>query len=76
MTATQLINLVNGNVPITAGFVSGGGFGVVNSHAYTITSYNSATGLFHLNNPWGNTHADVTFAQLGSLNARIQWSNI
>ncbi|MDX2241159.1 MAG: C2 family cysteine protease [Leptolyngbyaceae cyanobacterium bins.302] len=77
MTSTELINLVNAaTTPITAGFVSGGGFGVVNSHAYTITSYNSATGRFHLHNPWGDTHADVTFAQLRSLNARIQWSNV
>ncbi|MCY7390181.1 MAG: hypothetical protein LH647_01370, partial [Leptolyngbyaceae cyanobacterium CAN_BIN12] len=76
MTSAQLINLVNGAVPITAGFVSGGGFGVVNSHAYTITSYNAGTGRFHLNNPWGNTHADVTFNELRALNARIQWSNV
>ena len=76
MTATQLINLVNGAVPITAGFVSGAGFGVVNGHAYTITSYNAATGRFHLNNPWGNTHADVTFNQLKALNARVEWSNV
>ncbi|MDX2230752.1 MAG: C2 family cysteine protease [Leptolyngbyaceae cyanobacterium bins.349] len=77
MTATELINLVNSaTTPITAGFVSGGGFGVVNSHAYTITSYNATTGQFRLHNPWGNTHADVTYSQLRSLNARIQWSNV
>jgi Calpain family cysteine protease/Bacterial pre-peptidase C-terminal domain len=73
MTQVQLVNLVNSNVPITAGFVSGAGFGVVNEHAYTITSYNAATGRFHLNNPWGNTHADVTWAQLRSLSAQIEW---
>lgn len=76
MTATELINLVNATTPITAGFVSGGGFGVVNDHAYVITSYNSTTRRFHLHNPWGNDHADVTFAQLETLNARIQWSNV
>jgi hypothetical protein len=73
MAQTQLINLVNANVPITAGFVSGGGYGVVDSHAYTITSYNATTGQFHLNNPWGTVHADVTWAQLQSLNAQIEW---
>ncbi len=76
MTATQLITLVNGAVPITAGFVSGAGFGVVNGHAYTITSYNATTGRFRLNNPWGNTHADVTFSELRALNARVEWSNV
>ena len=77
LTATQLINLVNSaTTPITAGFVSGGGFGVVDDHAYVITSYNAITGRFRLHNPWGNDHADVTFAQLRTLNARIQWSNV
>ena len=75
MTQTQLINLVNSSQILTAGFVDGGGFGVVNSHAYTITSYNSSNGTFHLRNPWGTSDADVTFAQLQSLTGRIVWSN-
>jgi Calpain family cysteine protease len=74
MTQVQLINLVSADRPITAGFVSGAGFGVVNEHAYTITAYDATTGQFHLNNPWGNTHADVTWDQLRSLTARIEWS--
>lgn len=74
ITQSQLINLVNSTTtPITAGFVQGAGFGVVNGHAYTVTSYNAATGQFHLNNPWGTSHADVTWAQLRSLNAQIEW---
>lgn len=76
MSQSLLISLVNSNTPITAGFVSGGGYGVVNSHAYTITSYNAATGRFHLNNPWGHTHADVTWAELRALNAQIEWSSV
>jgi hypothetical protein len=75
MTQTQLINLVNSNQILTACFVYGDGFGVVDRHAYTITSYNATNGTFYLRNPWGNTHADVTFDQLVSLRAIIEWSN-
>ncbi|MCF2149337.1 C2 family cysteine protease [Desmonostoc muscorum LEGE 12446] len=75
MNKTQLINLVNTNQILTAGFVYGAGYGVVNSHAYTITAYNATTGKFHLRNPWGNTDADVTWEQLLSLKAIIIWSN-
>jgi len=28
-----------------------------------------------LRNPWGTSHADVTWAQLLSLSAIVQWSN-
>jgi hypothetical protein len=75
MTQQQLINLVNSNQLLTAGFVYGGGYGVVNSHAYTITSYNSSTGRFHLRNPWGFQDADVTWQELLNLRAFVQWSN-
>lgn len=70
---SQLISLVNSDVPITAGFVNGSGFGVENKHAYTITSYNPSTGQFRLNNPWGHTHADVSWIELWLLNAQIEW---
>jgi hypothetical protein len=75
MTQTQLINLVNSNQVLTAAFVYGGDYGVVNGHAYTITSYNATNGTFHLQNPWGFSHADVTWSQLVSLRSIIQWSN-
>jgi hypothetical protein len=75
MTQTQLINLVNSNQILTAGFVYGAGYGVVNGHAYTITSYNASNGTFHLRNPWATSHADVTWSQLLSLSAIVQWSN-
>jgi hypothetical protein len=75
MTQTQLINLVNSNQILTAGFVYGDGFGVVDGHAYTITAYNATNGTFYLRNPWGFAHADVTFDQLVSLRAIIEWSN-
>ena len=76
MTQTQLINLVNSNQVLTAAFVYGGDYGVVNGHAYTITSYNATNGTFHLQNPWGFSHADVTWSQLVSLRCIIEWSNI
>jgi hypothetical protein len=75
MTQIQLINLVNSNQVLTAGFVYGAGYDVVNGHAYTITSYNATNGTFHLRNPWGSSHANVTWDQLLSLSAIIQWSN-
>ncbi|UUO16041.1 pre-peptidase C-terminal domain-containing protein [Dolichospermum heterosporum] len=75
MTQTQLINLVNSNQVLTAGFVYGAGYGVVDGHAYTITAYNATNGTFHLRNPWGSYHADVTWSQLLSLSAILQWSN-
>ncbi|MFZ4640777.1 MAG: pre-peptidase C-terminal domain-containing protein [Nodosilinea sp.] len=75
MTQTQLINLINSNQILTAGFVYGAGYGVVNGHAYTMTAYNSTNGTFHLRNPWGTQDADVTWSQLLSLRAIVQWSN-
>ncbi|MEX0269238.1 C2 family cysteine protease [Leptolyngbyaceae cyanobacterium UHCC 1019] len=35
-------------------------------HAYAVTSYNAVTGTFHLHNPWGHSHLDLTWAQLQS----------
>ncbi|MDB9535037.1 pre-peptidase C-terminal domain-containing protein [Dolichospermum planctonicum CS-1226] len=75
MTQTQLINLVNSHQVLTVAFVYGGDYGVVNGHAYTITSYNATNGTFHLQNPWGFSHADVTWNQIVSLRGIIQWSN-
>ncbi|MFM6004069.1 MAG: C2 family cysteine protease, partial [Sphaerospermopsis kisseleviana] len=75
MTQSQLINLVNSNQILTAGFVYGADYGVVNGHAYTITDYNATNGTFSLRNPWGSSHANVTWDQLLSLRAIIQWSN-
>jgi hypothetical protein len=75
MTQTQLINLVNSNQVLTAGFVSGDGYDVVSPHAYTITAYNATNQTFHLRNPWGFAHADVTFDQLVSLRGIMAWSN-
>lgn len=75
ITKQTLIDLTNSDKLLTVGFVHGGGYGVVNEHAYTITSYNAASQTFHLNNPWGNTHADVTWEQLLALKGIVQWTN-
>jgi len=76
MTQTELINLVNSSKMLTVGFVDGTIPGVVNNHAYTITSYNPFTGRFRLHNPWGHSHADVTLAELQSMKGWIQYSNV
>ncbi len=76
MTESEAINLVNSNKMLTVGFVNGTIAGVINDHAYTVSSYNPWTQTFRLHNPWGNTHADVTWAELQSMNARFQYSNI
>jgi subtilase family serine protease len=75
MTKTQLINLVNSNQILTAGFVNGANYGVYGGHAYSVTAYDATNGKFHLQNPWGVEHADVTWEQLVSLKAWIIWSN-
>ena len=74
MTKQQLIDLVGSNKLLTAGFVNGANYGVVNNHAYTITSYNATAGTFRLRNPWATQHADVTWDQLVSLKAIVQWT--
>jgi hypothetical protein len=76
MTKQQLIDLVNSNKLLTAGFVYGGSDKIVNYHAYTITSYDSVTDTFFLRNPWGSQHASVTWNELLNLKAIIQWTNV
>ncbi|BAY13815.1 CARDB domain-containing protein [Calothrix sp. NIES-2098] len=75
MTKTQLIDLVNSNKVLTAGFVYGANYGVVNSHAYTVTAYNATNGTFKVRNPWGYQHAELTWDQLLNLKTIFAWSN-
>jgi subtilase family serine protease len=70
MTKTQLISLVNSNQILTVGHAWGDG-----GHALAITSYNATTGKFHLRNPWGHTHEDLTWEELVNIKAQIAWSN-
>lgn len=75
-TKDQLIELSNSNQLLTVGFVYGTveADGIVNGHAYTITSYNSETDTFFLRNPWGYKHASVTWDQLIANKALFEWS--
>ncbi len=74
ITAQTAIDVVNTNKVITVAFGSTVNFGVVGNHAYAVTQYNAATGTFHLENPWGKEHVDLTWAQLTSLNAEFIYS--
>jgi Calpain family cysteine protease/Calx-beta domain/Ser-Thr-rich glycosyl-phosphatidyl-inositol-anchored membrane family len=75
-TKAQLISLANSNTLLTAGFVYGtiAGDGIVNGHAYTITGYDAVTDKFFLRNPWGYSHANVTWAQLVANKTIFNWS--
>jgi hypothetical protein len=75
-TKAQLISLANSNTLLTAGFVYGtiAGDGIVNGHAYTITGYDAATDKFFLRNPWGYSHANVTWDQLIANKTIFNWS--
>jgi hypothetical protein len=75
-TKAQLIALSNSNTLLTAGFVYGtiAADGIVNGHAYTITGYDVATDKFFLRNPWGYSHASVTWDQLIANKAIFNWS--
>jgi hypothetical protein len=76
VTKEQLIELSNSNKILAVGFVYGTveGDGIVNGHAYTITSYDAATDTFFLRNPWGTKHASVTWEQLVANKALFEWS--
>ncbi len=66
-TTTQqtLINAIANGQAVTAGTKTTVASGLVATHAYSITAYNSSTGRFTLHNPWGNTHpAPLTWAEL------------
>ena len=66
-TTTQqtLINAVGSGQAVTAGTKATVASGLVATHAYSITAYNSSTGRFTLHNPWGNTHpAPLTWGEL------------
>jgi hypothetical protein len=66
-TTTQqtLINAIGSGQAVTAGTKATVASGLVATHAYSITAYNSSTGRFTLHNPWGNTHpAPLTWGEL------------
>jgi Calpain family cysteine protease len=53
----NLINALNGNQAVTIGTTSGASAGgLVGSHAYVVTGYNSTTDSFSFYNPWSVQH--------------------
>jgi hypothetical protein len=72
LTQQKLIDLTNSPQLTTAAFVYGGGYGVVDGHAYTIISYDPTQGTFYLHNPWGTNHANVNWQQLTQLQAEFE----
>jgi Calpain family cysteine protease/Bacterial pre-peptidase C-terminal domain len=46
----------------------------VTNHAYVGKSYNATTGLFSFHNPWGTKHFEVTWDQLVTLAAPINYT--
>jgi Calpain family cysteine protease len=53
----NLINALNGNQAVTIGTTSGASAGgLVGSHAYVVTGYNSTTDTFSFYNPWSVQH--------------------
>ena len=77
MTQQELIDLVNSDRLLEAGVFTND-YGLVSAHVYAITSYNPSNGTFQFrfHNPWGFSHADLTWEQLmntaGSI--RISWT--
>ncbi|WP_341525984.1 C2 family cysteine protease [Nostoc sp. UHCC 0302] len=65
VTQQDMINRVNSNNLVTFG-INARIFGSQYSggHALAVTSYNSSTGRFHLHNPWGSNHLDLTWQEL------------
>lgn len=62
---TTLINSLGSGRAVTIGTLASPGNGLVGSHAYTVTGYDSGTDKFILYNPWGNTHpGQLSYEQL------------
>jgi len=47
--------------------------GVKRKHTYTYESYDVASGTFFLRNPWGNSHANVTFEDLQEMGSNLAY---
>ncbi|MBT5064399.1 MAG: hypothetical protein HOM65_18340, partial [Verrucomicrobia bacterium] len=47
--------------------------GVKRKHTYTYESYDVASGTFFLRNPWGNSHANVTFGDLQEMGSNLAY---
>ena len=76
MTEQELIDLINSDQLLGAN-VWTTDYGLVSAHCYAITSYNESDGTFHFQNPWGYSHADVTWDQPMNITGSITvaWTN-
>ena len=64
-SASHLASQLSGGRAVTIGTKASVSNGLVGSHAYIVTGYNSGTGTFDLFNPWGNTHpGPLTWSQI------------
>ena len=63
----EIVDWVASNAALTVGILGVGQYGLIDNHAYALTDYNADTGTFHLENPWGEQHADLTWAQLETM---------
>ncbi len=60
-----LINALTAQRAVTLGTQSSPANGLVGSHAYVVTGYDSTSDTFRLHNPWGTSHPGaLTWAQL------------
>lgn len=74
ITRQELVDVVNSNKIVTAGFYEGGN-GVVSDHAYTVTSYTQSSDSFSFFNPWGYQHAQLNWQQVSNMDVVFIWSN-
>ncbi len=64
-TKPTLISALANQKAVTIGTYQSVSAGLVGSHAYLVTGYNSSTDTFQLHNPWGTSHPGaLSFSQL------------
>ena len=77
LTEAELIEMINKKLPMvfstSAPCQLASHYGVKRKHTYTYESYDVATQKFFLRNPWGNSHATVTFAGLQHMGSNLAY---
>ncbi|NJL09490.1 MAG: hypothetical protein HC908_02540 [Calothrix sp. SM1_7_51] len=79
MTRQELVDIINSNKLVTAGFYEAKN-GMASNHAYTVTSYNQSSDRFSFFNPWGAgswgpAQVELNWQQIYSMDAVFVWSN-
>ncbi len=73
----ELIDMVDRKLPMvfstSAPCALASRHGVKRKHTYTYESYDVASGTFFLRNPWGNSHANVTFEDLQEMGSNLAY---